>query len=145
MGSGTAAGRSSRGPITRTARLPPSPAWWLVGDVASAPLCCGLTPAFPCPAEVRSGDLAAPLPLDAGDKITFTITEGADGTDGRISGGGGGRGMAQRKWDTMGFGGARCRGSSHCRPSLLLAPHALHSEPAASGSGGMAGGQKQHP
>ncbi|PSC72575.1 plastidial pyruvate kinase 2-like [Micractinium conductrix] len=35
--------------------------------------------------EVRSGDLAAPLPLDAGDKITFTITEGADGTDGRIS------------------------------------------------------------
>ncbi|EFN57958.1 hypothetical protein CHLNCDRAFT_30037 [Chlorella variabilis] len=34
--------------------------------------------------EVRSGDLAAPLQLSAGDKVTFTIVEGADGTDNRI-------------------------------------------------------------
>lgn len=41
----------------------------------------------PAAAEVRSGDLAAPLQLSAGDKVTFTIVEGADGTDNRIGGG----------------------------------------------------------
>ncbi|GAB4820909.1 hypothetical protein N2152v2_007955 [Parachlorella kessleri] len=35
--------------------------------------------------EVRSGDLAEPLELAAGDKVTYTIKEGADGKDGRIS------------------------------------------------------------
>jgi pyruvate kinase len=35
--------------------------------------------------EVRSGDLAEPLDLLPGDKYTFTIDEGANGQDGRIS------------------------------------------------------------
>ena len=35
-------------------------------------------------AEVRSGDLIAPLELATGDKVVFTIVEGADGTDNRI-------------------------------------------------------------
>lgn len=34
-------------------------------------------------------DLAAPLDLAAGDRLTFTIKEGADGTDNRVSGAGG--------------------------------------------------------
>ncbi|KAL4858542.1 Plastidial pyruvate kinase 3 [Chlorella vulgaris] len=34
--------------------------------------------------EVRSGDLVAPLQLATGDKVVFTIVEGADGTDNRI-------------------------------------------------------------
>lgn len=34
--------------------------------------------------EVRSGDLAAPIDLVAGDKYTFTINVGATGQDGRI-------------------------------------------------------------
>ena len=37
--------------------------------------------------QVRSGDLAEPLELAAGDIVTYTIKEGADGKDGRISGG----------------------------------------------------------
>jgi hypothetical protein len=37
-------------------------------------------------AEVRSGDLVAPLQLATGDKVVFTIVEGADGTDNRIGG-----------------------------------------------------------
>ena len=36
---------------------------------------------------MRSGDLAEPLQLAAGDRVVFTIVEGADGRDGRISGG----------------------------------------------------------
>jgi pyruvate kinase len=35
-------------------------------------------------AEVRSGDLTAPLQLATGDKVVFTIIEGADGTDNRV-------------------------------------------------------------
>ncbi|KAK9908980.1 hypothetical protein WJX75_005511 [Coccomyxa subellipsoidea] len=35
--------------------------------------------------EVRSGDLAEPIDMKPGDKYTFTIEEGANGTDGRIS------------------------------------------------------------
>jgi hypothetical protein len=37
-------------------------------------------------AEVRSGDLTAPLQLATGDKVVFTIIEGADGTDNRVGG-----------------------------------------------------------
>lgn len=37
--------------------------------------------------EVRSGDVHEPLQLAAGDKVTFTIVEGADGSDNRVSGG----------------------------------------------------------
>jgi len=35
--------------------------------------------------EVRSGDVVKPLQLRRGDPIVFTITEGADGTDGRLT------------------------------------------------------------
>lgn len=35
--------------------------------------------------EVRSGDVHEPLELARGDKIVYTIAEGADGTDGRLS------------------------------------------------------------
>ncbi|GMH40110.1 hypothetical protein BSKO_08014 [Bryopsis sp. KO-2023] len=35
--------------------------------------------------EVRSGDLQAPIDMKPGETYTFTITEGANGTDGRIS------------------------------------------------------------
>lgn len=35
--------------------------------------------------EVRSGDVAEPLQLAAGDRVVFTIQEGADGKDNRIS------------------------------------------------------------
>ncbi|KAI7835791.1 hypothetical protein COHA_010311 [Chlorella ohadii] len=35
--------------------------------------------------EVRSGDLHEPLQLAPGDKVTFTIVEGADGSDNRVS------------------------------------------------------------
>ena len=35
--------------------------------------------------EVRSGDLAEPLELAAGDLLTFTLREGATGKDGRVS------------------------------------------------------------
>lgn len=45
-------------------------------------LCCAVL----CCAEVRSGDLLAPLQLATGDKVVFTIVEGADGTDNRIGG-----------------------------------------------------------
>lgn len=37
--------------------------------------------------EVRSGDVAEPLQLAPGDAVVFTIQEGADGKDNRISGG----------------------------------------------------------
>ena len=37
--------------------------------------------------EVRSGDVHEPLQLAAGDKVTFTIVEGADGSSNRVSGG----------------------------------------------------------
>ncbi|PRW56390.1 plastidial pyruvate kinase 2-like isoform A [Chlorella sorokiniana] len=35
--------------------------------------------------EVRSGDVHEPLQLAAGDRVTFTILEGADGSDNRVS------------------------------------------------------------
>lgn len=35
--------------------------------------------------EVRSGDLQAPIDMKPGEEYTFTITEGANGTDGKIS------------------------------------------------------------
>lgn len=35
--------------------------------------------------EVRSGDLQQPIDMQKGEKYVFTIEEGADGTDGRIS------------------------------------------------------------
>ena len=38
-------------------------------------------------AEVRSGDVHEPLQLATGDRVTFTIVEGADGSDNRVSGG----------------------------------------------------------
>ena len=39
-----------------------------------------------CGVQVRSGDLAEPLELGAGDEVVFTIVEGEDGRDRRISG-----------------------------------------------------------
>lgn len=35
--------------------------------------------------EVRSGDVVEPLSLSSGDRVVFTITEGADGTESRVS------------------------------------------------------------
>ncbi len=54
------------------------------------------------PAEVRSGDLHEPLQLAPGDKVTFTIVEGADGSDNRVSGG---RLVACVRFASVGSGG----------------------------------------
>ena len=54
--------------------------------------------------EVRSGDLAEPLELNKGDKLTFTIREGATG-EGRGVRGGGGRVGERRRGEGVGGAG----------------------------------------
>lgn len=67
--------------------------------------------------EVRSGDVAEPLQLAAGDRVVFTIQEGADGKDNRISGGAwAGRRCASLLYLLCGLAVAPCLARVPCRP-----------------------------
>lgn len=81
--------------------------------------------------EVRSGDVAEPLQLAPGDNVVFTIQEGADGKDNRISGAAGpwllraasrlARAVTAPRWGTFrksGAAGARCADLLGLRPAL---------------------------